>query len=165
MHRATGSLPGRRAALSARWPAAVRALLLAGLCAGLLAGCLAADSLGDQPPTTVAVGSPPAWDNGVGALMQLKCGVCHRVPRPDSSPVFVPQTFDLNAHLTNPSGVPGAASAIVLARIGAGILRGPAAGVPQMPLAYATPLVEAEIQAARAERRSSYEKSRRTDLY
>jgi hypothetical protein len=122
-------------------------VLLALLLPPALAGCLDAESLGDQPPTVVPVGSPPQWNNGVMELMQLKCGVCHRVPRSEVSPVYVPQTFDLNYQVSSPSGVPGAQDPLVLARIGAGILRGPVAGKPRMPLDYATPLVPAEITA------------------
>ena len=123
--------------------------LLALLLPSVLAGCLDAESLGDQPPTEVQVGAP-LWNNGVMELMQLKCGVCHRVPRSAVSPVSVPQTFDLNYQMSSPSGVPGAQDPLVLARIDAGILRGPVSGVPRMPLDYATPLAPAEIAALEA---------------
>jgi len=114
---------------------------------GLLAGCVDAESLGDEPPTVVQVGATPMWNNGVMELMQLKCGVCHRVPRSEISPVNVPQTFDLNYLVSNPSGVPGAQFALVLGRINAGILRMSVGGKPRMPLEYATPLVSSEITA------------------
>lgn len=122
--------------------------LLAFLALGLtlgLAACSDADSLGDAPPNVVTVGSPPTWDTGVGALMQTKCGVCHRVPPGPLSPAGIPGTFDLNYHLTSPDGVPGATA--VLPQIGQGVLRGPISTARQMPLEYATPLVEAEVQA------------------
>ena len=106
--------------------------------------------LGDQPPTVVQVGSPPLWSNGVMELFQLKCGVCHRVPRSALSPVTVPQTFDLNYQVSSPSGVPGAQSALVLGRIDAGILRGLVPGLPRMPLDYATPLALSELAALEA---------------
>jgi len=128
----------------------MRLALLALLLPFVLAGCLDAESLGDQPPTVVQVGSPPQWNNGVMELMQLKCGVCHRVPRSAVSPVIVPQTFDLNYQVSSPSGVPGAQSLLVLGRIDAGILRGLVPGLPRMPLDYATPLAPAEIAALEA---------------
>jgi hypothetical protein len=129
-----------------RFRRAALAALLAGA-ALTLAGCLDADTLGDAPPTVVQVGSPARWDNGVGELMQLKCGVCHQVPRGPLSPAAVPQSFDLNYHTASPAGVPGAANPTVLGDIGAGILRGPLPGRSRMPLDYATPLVPSEIAA------------------
>ena len=131
-----------------------RAALLAPLLALLplvLSGCLDAESLGDQPPPVVQVGSPPMWNNGVMELMQLKCGVCHRVPRSAISPANVPQTFDLNYQVSSPSGVPGAQDATVLADIVVNtILRTPALGLAHMPPPFATPLVPAEISALEA---------------
>lgn len=122
--------------------------LLAGLSAGLLGGCLEADSLGDEPPDEVTVGDPPTWENGVGELMRLKCGVCHQVPRAAVSPDNVPQYFDLNQQFPPSSGVLGAVSIIPF--IQAGILRMDLEFVPRMPLEQATPLTEAEKQALEA---------------
>lgn len=133
-----------------QWPAGLVpiALLLARLAvAALLGGCLQADTLGDEPPTVVQVGSPPRWDNGIGELMRLKCGVCHAVPRPATSPVETPQDFDLNYHINAPSGADGAQS--IVSDIVDGILRS-SAGDERMPLNYATPLVESEILALEA---------------
>jgi hypothetical protein len=127
----------------------IAALLLLVL-PGLLAACLDAESLGDRPPPVVQVGSPPTWNNGVMTLFQLKCGVCHRVPRSEISPRNVPQTFDLNYQVMSPSGVPGAQYTTVLTDLLAGILRMPVSGHPQMPLPQATPLVPSEIAALEA---------------
>ena len=114
----------------------------------ILASCSEADSLGDEAVTEVQVGSPPAWSNGVGELMRLKCGICHRVPAGEVSPDNIPQTFDLNYHIVNPDGVPGAKDVLVLFSINTDkILRGPVGSIRQMPLEYATPLTEQEKTA------------------
>lgn len=120
-------------------------LVLAAL--ALPGGCMDADSLGDEPPTVVAVGDPPTWANGVGELMQLKCGVCHVVPASDLSPRQTPQDFDLNHHIASPAGVPGAVA--VIADIQGGILTTAELG-ERMPLEFATPLVQSEIDALEA---------------
>ena len=119
------------------------------LAAAVLAGsCSDADSLGDEAVTEVQVGSPPLWTNGVGELMRLKCGICHQVPAGPVSPDGIPQTFDLNYHIVNPDGVPGAQDALVLGGIDTDkILRGPVGSVRKMPLDYATPLTEQEKTA------------------
>lgn len=59
-----------------------------------LSSCLEANTLGDEPPDEVQVGSTPAWDNGMEELMTLKCGVCHQVPRPKSAPENTPDELD-----------------------------------------------------------------------
>lgn len=123
-------------------------LLLAAIC--LLAACSDADSLGGEPLTEVQVGSPPRWDNGIGELMRLKCGVCHQVPPGPLTPAGTPQSFDLNFHILSPNGVPGAQDGLVLTAINGGILRGPFMGSRQMPLVYATPLAGQEINALEA---------------
>jgi hypothetical protein len=128
-------------------PAGLLRLALALLAAAALAGCVDADSLGSAPPTVIAVGTPPRWDNGIGTLLPLKCGVCHRVPAGPLSPAGIPQTFDLNYQIMSPLGVPGATDSTVQTAIQLGILRMAVAGVGPMPLPYATPLDPSEIQA------------------
>jgi hypothetical protein len=80
--------------------------------------------------------------------MRLKCGVCHRVPAGSLSPAAIPTAFDLNYHLNSPGGVPGAVTVIPFLQ--GGVLRGSVGSVPRMPLDYATPLSEDEIQALEA---------------
>jgi hypothetical protein len=124
--------------------AALIALLGAGLGAGL-GGCLQADSLGDEPPDEVHVGTPPRWDNGVGALMALKCAVCHQVPRQEVSPKNTPDSFDLRYRVSSPTGLDGAAA--ILSEITGGILRGGSENKSAMPPAFATPLTSQERSA------------------
>ena len=119
--------------------------LAAALLLPFVAGCLDADTLGDEPPTVVEVGTPPLWSNGVGALMRLKCGGCHVVPHSSLSPRNTPDYFDLNHHVISPSGVPGAQTIIGNLITGSSILR--EKGDAIMPPAFATPLVSAEILA------------------
>ncbi|MCZ6729621.1 MAG: PKD domain-containing protein [SAR324 cluster bacterium] len=120
-------------------------LALAALALPVLGGCVDAESLGGEPPTEVRVGTPPAWNNGVGALMQLKCAVCHQVPLPSISPINTPVYFDLNYWDTAPSGVSGAR--LIVPFIASGILRADVDAIPRMPLTFATPLTAAEINA------------------
>lgn len=127
------------------WPRAGILVLWAGAVAAALAGCLEADTLGDEPPNEVAVGNPPRWDNGVAALMDLKCAVCHQVPRPEVAPQGTPAGFDLRYHVTAPSGLPGATA--ILPALTGGVLRGQYPGAPRMPPDYATPLTLAERDA------------------
>lgn len=121
------------------------ALALLAAAAAALSGCLQADALGDEPPDEVAVGTPPRWDNGVAALMNLKCAVCHQVPPPDVAPQHTPTGFDLRYHITAPSGLPGAIA--ILPALTGGVLRGEYGGAPRMPPDYATPLTPAEQDA------------------
>jgi hypothetical protein len=71
-------------------------------------------------------------------LMQLKCGVCHQVPRPKRAPRTIPADLDLNL-LTGTGGIRGARDALtaVQAQVLAGV----------MPLEFATPLTALERQA------------------
>ena len=121
------------------WAFAALALAASAVLSG---GCLEADTLGGAPPDEVIVGDPPSWDNGIGQLMLLKCGVCHQVPRPAVSPNNVPDFFDLTRQFSNSAGVEGAVS--IIPSIQAGVLRGELEFVPQMPLEQATPLTENE---------------------
>ena len=118
-------------------------LVLAGVVA--LAGCLEADTRGGEQVDEVTFSGAPTWDNGVGELMQLKCGICHQVPRGSLSPATVPGDLDLNSHTSPGTGLRGARDILVF--IDAGILRGDTGGTRQMPLEYATPLTTAEIAA------------------
>ncbi len=126
---------------------AIAALALAAL-AVQLGGCLEAETLGGAPPDEVSVGDPPTWQNGIGQLMQLKCGVCHQVPRPAVSPENVPDGLDLTQQYPPSSGVLGAVSIIPFLQ--AGLLRGDLEFMRQMPLKQATPLTENEILALEA---------------
>jgi mono/diheme cytochrome c family protein len=104
----------------------------------LLGGCLQADTLGDKPPDEVQVGSPPAWDNGMGELMTLKCGVCHQRPLPKNAPDETGSDYDFTVqHASGEGG--GAADALGDIKE---IVRG-----GEMPPDFATPLTDAERQA------------------
>lgn len=129
-----------------RSPAWAGAALLAALLALLstLGGCLQADSLGDEPPDTVTIVGTPTWDNGVARLMDLKCAVCHRVPATEVAPYNVP--LDLDLRRLDLSGTIRGARDVQL-YVQAGILQADVAGFPQMPPAFATPLVDSERAA------------------
>ena len=114
-----------------------------GLLAALAGGC--AESLGDKPPTEVAVGTPPTWDNGIGELMRVKCAVCHQIPLTQVSSTDTPTYFDLRYWAQSPTGISGAL--IILPFLDVGILRGNVDDIRQMPLEFATPLVQREIDA------------------
>ena len=115
------------------------------LLAGALGGCSEADTLGDEPVDEVTFTGTPTWANGVGALMSLKCGVCHRVPAGPLSPANIPRDLDLNFPTAPGPGIRGANA--ILSFILGGILRQPTFGVRRMPLDYATPLTAGEITA------------------
>ncbi len=121
------------------------AVLLALFLAVGVSGCLDADTRGGEAPDEVVIGVPPTWDNGIGELMALKCGVCHQVPPDRFSPSGIPSDLDLNFQTSPAFGIRGAVD--VLTFIDAGILEGTAGGVRQMPLEYATPLTGQEILA------------------
>jgi uncharacterized membrane protein len=111
-------------------------VLLLALALPLLAGCLQADTLGDEPPDEIVISGTPTWNNGMASLLQLKCGVCHAVPRPDHAPDDTPDDFDLNT-LTSPDGeVDGAQE--TLGDLQAAVSSG------AMPPAFATPLTDRE---------------------
>ena len=115
------------------------------LLAGALGGCSEADTLGDEPVDEVTFTGTPTWANGVGTLMSLKCGVCHRVPAGPLSPANIPRYLDLNFPDAPGPGIRGADA--VLSFLQGGILRQPTFGVRRMPLVYATPLTAGEITA------------------
>ena len=144
-------IPGKQSRRKANCARAVRAAVLAAVVLAAVifaASCSDADSLGDEAATEVQVGTPPLWSNGIGELMRLKCGICHQVPAGEVSPDGTPQSFDLNYHIVNPDGVPGAKDVLVLFSIDTDkILRGPVGSIRQMPLEYATPLTEQEKSA------------------
>ncbi len=115
------------------------------LLAGALGGCSEADTLGEEPVDEVTITGTPTWANGVGTLMNLKCGVCHRVPAGSLSPANIPRDLDLNHPAAPGPGIRGADA--VLFYLQGGILRQPTFGVRRMPLDYATPLTAGEITA------------------
>ena len=110
-----------------------------------LGGCLDADTLGGEQVDEVIISGTPIWSNGIGELMQLKCGTCHRVPAGALSPATIPADLDLNLHTSPSSGIRGAQNIVTF--IKEGILRGSAGGTRKMPLDYATPLTDQEISA------------------
>lgn len=104
-----------------------------------------ATTLGGKPPDVVQVGTPPTWQNGIAALMALKCAVCHVQPRPESAPTNVPG--DLNLTQQDLQGVTRGAVDTVPA-IQAGLLHHAISAAPnKMPLAFSTPMVQSEIDA------------------
>lgn len=107
-----------------------------------LAGCLEADTRGGEDPDEVVIQGTPTWDNGIGELLRLKCGVCHRVPAGKISPEGIPQTFDLNVQATRSDGVLGAQDIVT------SIQSVVADGI--MPKEYATPLTDGEKTAIQA---------------
>lgn len=115
------------------------------LLAGALGGCSEADTLGEEPVDEVTITGTPTWANGVGTLMSLKCGLCHRVPAGPFSPANIPPDLDLNFPAAPGPGIRGADA--VLSFLQGGILRQPTFGVRRMPLVYATPLTAGEITA------------------
>ena len=115
------------------------------LLAGALGGCSEADTLGDEPVDEVTFTGTPTWANGIGTLMSLKCGICHRVPAGPFSPANIPRDLDLNYPAAPAPGIRGADA--ILSFILGGILRQPTLGVRRMPLDYATPLTPGEIAA------------------
>ncbi len=117
------------------------------LLAGALGGCSEADTLGDEPVDEVTITGTPTWANGVGTLMSLKCGVCHRVPAGSLSPASIPRDLDLNYPAAPGPGIRGANDVTVLVCLQGGILRQPTFGVRRMPLEYATPLTAGEMTA------------------
>jgi hypothetical protein len=129
-------------------PRAVIALLMLSALSLATSGCLEADTRGDEPPDEVVISGTPSWENGVGALMQLKCGACHQVPPGPLSPNSVPTDLDLNFQTAPAPGLRGAQD--ILPFIAGGILRGGYQDISQMPLEQATPLTEGEIQALEA---------------
>lgn len=110
----------------------------------MVGGCLQSSTLGDQPPDVVPVGNPPTWQNGIQALMALKCAVCHVQPRPDSAPTKVPG--DLNLSQLTLQGTTRGAQDTALA-IQAGVLHGAISIAPMMPLPFSTPMVPSEQSA------------------
>ena len=110
-----------------------------------LGGCSEADTLGDEPVDEVTITGTPTWANGVGTLMRLKCGVCHRVPAGLDIPANIPRDLDLNYPASPSPRIRGANA--VLFYLQGGILRRPTFAVRRMPLDYATPLTAGEITA------------------
>jgi len=116
-------------------------LLCAPVALAFLAGCMQAHSLGDEAPAEVVIAGTPTWSNGVAQLTGLKCAVCHRVPRPEISPVNV--TDDLDLTLQSAMGALCGAEDIA-PFLQAGVLRQDVAGIPHMPLPFAAPLTDRE---------------------
>jgi len=123
--------------------AIVRSLLLFGLPA-LLGGCVQADTLGGAPADTVQIAGTPTWDNGIAALMELKCAVCHSQPRPEISPRNTPADLDLTRR--SASGTTRGAEDIS-AQVVAGVLRQDVLIFVHMPPRQATPLGDGERSA------------------
>jgi len=134
----------------------LRAVLLWLLLAFLaLGGCSKATTLGDAPADHAAISGTPTWDNGIAGLMELKCAVCHQVPRLASSPKNVPPDLDLREQ-TSSGTVRGAED--IAAQIKLGVLRKAVVysesppfianvSIQPMPPPFATPLYADEITA------------------
>ncbi|HEX7928034.1 MAG TPA: cytochrome c [bacterium] len=109
-----------------------------------LASCSQAVSLGDEPPDTVEITGTPTWDNGIRALMDLKCAVCHTQPLPAVAPGNTPR--DMNLAQQDRSGTTrGALQSVDF--IQAGLLTTDIAVFPRMPPEFATPLAASEETA------------------
>lgn len=140
--------PRRTSIRGAAWAA-----LLAGLALG---GCMKASTLGQEAPTHVVITGTPTWSNGIGELVNLKCAICHQVPRLALSPQNVPVDLDLRYEKT--FGAIRAAEDVA-AQISLGVLQHSLVydngtytqpvniTIPQMPLLFATPLYPDEIAA------------------
>ncbi len=123
-------------------PRAWLPLLLAAVAA--LVGCVQADTLGNEPPDTVQIVGAPSWDNGISALLGLKCVVCHNQPRPEISPRNTPADLNLTQRFS--SGTMRGAEDI-FAQVLAGNLRQDVLIFLRMPPRQATPLSEGERTA------------------
>ena len=117
----------------------------------LLAACSDADSLGDEPPREVQITGTPTYTNGIGELLDLKCGYCHAWPRPDTAPNDVVEDLDLTVYATRIEGDRVIRGADSLTRwLHEGILTGPVSDIAessmprQMPLDYGTQLTGRE---------------------
>lgn len=62
--------------------------------------CSDADTLADEPPVEVPITGIPTYQNGIRELLDLKCGYCHAVPRPEIAPDTVPPDLDLTVYAT-----------------------------------------------------------------
>ncbi len=110
----------------------------------IVLGCSEATTLGDDEPDDVTLSATPTWEDGVGRLVRLKCGVCHTVPHSDLTPNDAPNDLDLNDYASDEN----IRRADVLGSwLLSGILTQDVAGVRRMPLDYATPLTQTEIEA------------------
>ena len=121
-----------------------------------LAACMDAETLGAAPASRVVISGTPTWSSGIGELLNLKCAVCHQVPRLPSSPDNVPPDLDLRFEKTY--GAIRAAEDIA-AQISLGTLRHEIVyddgtysrpvkvTIRTMPLPFATPLYTDEITA------------------
>lgn len=136
----------------------VRVAVLAALLASLpLAACMDASTLGQEPADHVVITGIPTWSNGIRQLIDIKCVMCHQVPRLASSPQNVPADLDLRFEKS--FGAIRAAEDIA-AQLALGIARhdlvyddgsytnaGLKVTIRRMPLQFATPLYADEITA------------------
>jgi len=70
------------------------------LLALLALACSDADTLGDEPPRELVITGNPTFENGISALLDLKCAYCHGVPRPDIAPADITSDLDLSRYET-----------------------------------------------------------------
>lgn len=70
----------------------------------LTVACSNADTLGDEPPVEVTITGEPTYANGVGELLDLKCGYCHAIPLPPTAPNNIVQDLDLTTYATRIQG-------------------------------------------------------------
>ncbi len=117
----------------------------------LMFSCSDADSLGDQPAREVSIEGIPTFNNGIGELLNLKCGYCHAWPKPSSAPDNVVADLDLTTYDTQIRLGQVIRGADSIGRwIHEGILDHPVSDIAdsafprQMPLDYGTPVSERE---------------------
>jgi len=107
-------------------------------------GCSQADTLGGEAPDEVVITGTPSWENGIKRLVGLKCATCHTVPANELTPNNAPDYLNLKEY-SNSEDLLGAETLGVW--INSGILEKDFGNVRQMPLEYATPLTQGEIDA------------------
>ena len=105
--------------------------------------CSQADTLGQEVPDETIIVGNPTWNNGIGEIMQNKCGTCHDVPQSEYIPNNTPEYLNLNIYSGNNNTVFGADTIAVWIQVG--ILEKSISSIRKMPLNYATPLTNNEI--------------------
>ncbi len=76
-------------------------LLVLGL---FMEACSNADTLADEPPVEVTITGEPTYQNGIGELLELKCGYCHAIPLPPTAPNNIVPDLDLTTYATHLQG-------------------------------------------------------------
>ena len=133
----------------------IRTLILTAIITAVFTmSCSDADTLGDEPPVEVTIQGPLTYENGVNAMLDLKCATCHAVPLPDLAPSNIVPNLDLSVYESRVEGgqvILGADS--IGSWIFHGLLEQPVeifdgtSNPRQMPLDYATQLTASEVEA------------------